>query len=215
VLFQRRSAKIRRTTIVSRHIDPAMRWVAQKLDLHVAQPLQAEKPQLMKSRSHYELKDAQLRRLAAWRKQADRAGLMLTRVPLAGSRSGVPAWEGSTPTWTRFVHVPSHAAAPGTVVYDPEHASLLRESAELELVLVARHIPGRAGVGMLASQALMFEAQYGRPFTSCLVICGELEPAIAYAYETIPRKHGLPTIRVAEVGPIDVPDDDTEEDTDD
>jgi hypothetical protein len=203
-----------RTTVVSRHIDPAMRWVAQKLDLHVAQPLQAEKPKLMRSRPHYALKDRQLRRLAAWRKQTGGAGLMLTRVPLAGPRSGVPAWEGSAPTWVRFVHVPSHAAAPGTVVYDPEHASILREAPELELVLVTRHVPGRAGLGLLASQALMFEAQYGRPFTSCLVICGERDPAIAHAYETIPRKHGLPPIRVAEVGKLD-DDDDAEEDMED
>jgi hypothetical protein len=205
------STRLGRTTVVSRHVDPAMRWVAQKLDLHVAQPLQAEKPKLMKSRPHYALKNRQLRLLAAWRKQADGAGLMLTRVPLEGPRSGVPAWEGSAPTWVRFVHVRSQKAAAGTVVYDPEHASILREAPELELVLVARHVPGRAGLGLLASQALMFEAQYGRAFSSCLVICGELDPAIAHAYETIPEKLGLPPIRVAEVGKID-DDDDAEED---
>ena len=193
---------LRRTTVVSRHIDPAMRWVAHELDLHVAQPRQPTKPKLMRSRPHYALDDRQLRRLATWREQADRSGSMLTRVPLAGPASGVPAWEGSAPTWIRFVHVPSHQAASGTVVYEPHHASILRDAPELQLVLVARNVPGRAGIGLLATQALMFEAQYGRPFTSCLVLCERLDPAIAYAYRELPKRHGLPEIHAIELGEL-------------
>ena len=69
-------------------------------------------------------------------------------------------------------------------------------------VLVARNVPGRAGIGLLATQALMFEAQYGRPFTSCLVLCERLDPAIAYAYRELPKRHGLPEIHAIELGEL-------------
>jgi hypothetical protein len=201
-----RALEIRRNIVLARHIDPAMRWVAQRMGIEVETSLPVTKHSFTKSRRRYALEDARLLRLERWRHREHGGGLVLTRVPVGGPASGVVEWEGAAQIWIDFVHIPSEAPGRGVVVYGAEHRSLLANAPAIELVFVGRHRLGRGGVGVLAAHAMMFEKQYQRSFTACRLICGVSDPAISAACLELPQQLSMPGFEVHAVGMVDAVD---------
>ena len=195
---------VRNNVVLARHHDPAMRWVAKKLDVtvHNPRPLEANKKEVFtRSRPQYALRDAPLLRVGRYRDAHGGGGTWLTRVPLGGDASGVKKWKGAAQTWIGFVRVPDRDSD-GIVVFDPKRHHALLDSEELELVVVSRHLLGRGAVGVAASHALMFAQQYGRPFARCRIVCWVADPAIVAACGEIGGRCGVPEIDVVAVGKV-------------
>jgi hypothetical protein len=197
--------KMEETMLLYKHRDNAMVWVAKQLGLVPRRLILPVTNGRMVDRATYSLRDVRLARLEKYR--ADHKGLWLTRIPLGGPGAGVREWRRPAQTHIPFVRVIGRQAK-GLVVYDSSHEALLRDpKTRIELVVVTRKRMGRGSLGVAAAHALMFEAQYGRPFNACRLVCGVSDPAIEAATHDISSRWKLPGVTVHSVG-AHGPDDD-------
>lgn len=201
--------KMAKTLLLYKHQDSAMVWVAKELGLMPRRVMSPVTNGRMVDRAQYALADVRLNRLARFRER--NKGLWLTRVPLGGPGAGVRQWRRPAQTWIPYVRVVNRQGK-GLQVFDPaDHAKLLRDKDnKVELIVVTRKRMGRGSLGVVAAHALMFEAQYGRPFTTCRLVCGAGDVAIEAACAGISSKWKLPPVKVHAVG-VDGPDDETVE----
>jgi hypothetical protein len=79
---------------------------------------------------------------------------------------------------------------------DRRHRHVLQESPELELVMPVDDDLVRGHIGTIAARALMFERQYGRPFTKCTIVCKKSDPAVQEACENTGGTRGIPPVKV-------------------
>jgi len=200
-MFERQVAEpfgvnVAKTIVLHRHRDPAMTWVARKLNL---EPVRDEPPPAknapMQNREHYALYDHRLARLWAYGKSV--GGLWFTRVPLGGPDCGVEEWGSSSEAWIPFVRV-ANETGDDVRLYEPRHRGVLLDPENrLELVVVgASRSLGRGPLGVVASHALMFERQYGRAFDSCCIVCGVSDPAVEAACTALGGTLGIPPTRI-------------------
>lgn len=197
-------------TVLYRHGDPAMVWVAKKLELKVVRSSEPNNNRRMQNRARYKIRTGRLRRLEAFQEQCP--GSILSRVPLAGPASGVDAWEGAAQTFIPFLRVAGQTA-PGIRLLSPRDEVMLRERDDLELVLVTKGGVGRGALGIVASHSLMFHEQYGKPLAACRIVCDAADPATAEACRAFGGSFGVPSIEVHELnGGSVVAEGDEEED---
>lgn len=194
---ERHGITVERDIVLYRHCDPAMLWVANKLGLKLVRSSEPKNNRRMQNRAKYKLRTGRLGRLAAFQEQ--NPGSILSRVPLAGPDSGVDGWKGAVETFIPFVRVAGHEGA-GIRLVTPRDETFLRERDDLELLLVTAGGVGRGALGIIASHALMFQEQYGRPFSACRIVCRAADPATSEACRTFGGSFGVPTIEVHEMG---------------
>ncbi len=205
-MFQQQVAEpfgidVAKTVVLHRHQDPAMTWVAEKLNLDPVQDEPAPKKNApMQNRVHYTLDNDRLARLSVYRESV--GGLWFTRIPLGGSHCGVVPWPGASETWIPFVRTASKTGD-DIRVYEPRHLELLRDpDNRVELVVVgAKTYLGRGPLGVAASHALMFEQQYGRAFDACCIVCGVSDPAVEAACISVGGTMGIPAASVFAADP--------------
>jgi uncharacterized protein YbjT (DUF2867 family) len=144
----------------------------------------------------FELLDGALSVFGEFRERGS-GGSTFVRVPLAGPDSGVEEWGVTPRVWLPFVRVLD--GGPSDIrIYEPvRREAMLRDASnQLELVFAVDDDLVRGHIGTIAARALMFERQYGWPFTKCTIVCKKSDPAVQEACENTGGTRGIPPVKV-------------------